>query len=328
VYQEIQVTYINNNEWKLPLNLAIGLHALLLVTVIYAPGLFTRPPIIPEFATVNLVNIVDSGPKEEGGPKSEAAPKKVEAAKLEPKPEIKVKPVEVKQPDPPPEPVVKPHAEPIPVPPPVNAVSLDPLKRKLREEAKDAIINEQIRKIELKQRQKQELEQKKELENIRKQRVIEAARAQRIAEEEARIAADELKQLIHTSTSIKSPVRNTTGSMEGDGSGSGEGHRSGSNNSSALESQYQAALFNRLQRFWSLPEYKKWEPSLTAIVVITISQDGTITNQFFERRSGDKIFDQFVEKTLRDAAPLPQIPAALRKQQYEIGLRFSPTGIR
>jgi colicin import membrane protein len=324
VYQEIQVTYINNNEWKLPLNLAIGLHALLLITVIYAPDFFHRKPIIPEFSTVNFVNVVESGPKEEGGLKSEPAAKKAEPAKSEPKPEVKVKPVEVKKPDPPPEPAVKPNAAPIPVPPPVNAVSLDPLKRKLQEEAKDAIINEQIRKIELQQRQKQEQERKKDLENIRRQRVVEASRAERIAEEEARIAADELKQLLRTSTSVKSTVRETTGSQEG----SGEGQRSSSNTSSALESQYQAAIFNRLQKFWSLPEYKKWDPSLTAIVVITISQDGSVTNQFFERRSGDKVFDQFVEKTLRDAAPLPQIPAALRVQQYEIGLRFSPTGIR
>ena len=94
------------------------------------------------------------------------------------------------------------------------------------------------------------------------------------------------------------------------------------------EKLYQAAIYKRLQQFWSLPEFKKWDPSLTAVVVITISQNGYITNQYFETRSGDKVFDQFVEKTFHDAVPLPQIPAALRKQQYEIGLRFKPTGMQ
>jgi colicin import membrane protein len=326
VYQEVQVINLNNNEWKLPLNLAIGLHAMLVLTVIFMPGLFHTKPIIPEIYTVNLINIGESGPKEGGGPKQEPAPtvKKAEAAK----PEVKVKPVEIKQPEPPPpppQPAVKPSATPVPAPPPpVDAVSLAPLKRKLQEDAvKDTLINERIRKLELQQKQKQELEKKKELENIRRQRTAEAERAQRIADDAAR-SADELKQLIREANSSKNTAAVSTGSQEG----SGEGPRSSSNNTSALESQYQAAIASRLQRFWALPEYKKWDPSLTAIIVVTINQEGIITNQFFEKRSGDKVFDQFVEKTLHDAVPLPAIPAALRKSQYEFGFRFSPTGIR
>jgi colicin import membrane protein len=327
VYQEVQVTYMNTNEWKLPLNLAVGLHALLILTVIYMPGLFHTKPIIPEVYTVNLINIGETGAKEGGGPKQEPAPvvKKAEAAK----PEVKVKPVEIKQPEPPPpppQPVVKPNAVPVPAPPPpVDAVSLAPLKRKIQEDAvKDTIINERIRKLELQQKQKQEIEKKKELETIRRQRIVEADRAQKYADEEARHAAEELKQLLHTTSSGRTTARQSTGAEEG----SGEGPKSSSNNNSALESQYQAAIASRLQRFWALPEYKKWDPSLTATVVVTINQEGAITNQFFESHSGDKVFDQFVEKTLHDALPLPPIPAALRKSQYEFGFRFSPNGIR
>lgn len=326
MYQEVHVTPLNTNEWKLPLNLAVGLHVMLVLTAIYMPGLFHTKPIIPEVYTVNLINIGEAGPKESGGPKQEPAPtvKKAEAAK----PEVKVKPVEIKQPDPPPhppQPVVKPNVVPAPEPPPPDAVSLAPLKRKLQEDAaKDNIINERIRKLELQQKQRQEIDKKKELENIRRQRTAEAVRAEKIAEEEARNAAAELKQLLRATSSInKSTVRESTGSEEG----SGEGPKS-SNNTSALESQYQAAIASRLQRFWALPEYKKWDPSLTAVVIVTINQEGAITNQYFESRSGDKVFDSFVEKTLRDAAPLPAIPPALRKSQYEFGFRFSPSGIR
>jgi colicin import membrane protein len=324
VYQEVQVTPFNTNEWKLPLNLAVGLHVMLVLTAIYMPGLFHTKPIIPEIYTVNLINIGEAGPKEGGGPKQEPAPvvKKAEAAK----PEVKVKPVEIKQPDPPPpQPVVKPNAVPAPEPPPPDAVSLAPLKRKLLEDAaKDKLINERIRKLEIQQKQKQEIEKKKELENIRRQRTAEAVRAERIAEEEARNAAEELKHLLRTTSGInKSTARESTGAEEG----SGEGPKS-SNNTSALESQYQAAIASRLQRFWALPEYKKWDPSLTAVIIVTINQEGAITNQYFESRSGDKVFDSFVEKTLRDAAPLPAIPPALRKSQYEFGFRFSPSGIR
>ena len=149
------------------------------------------------------------------------------------------------------------------------------------------------------------------------------------AADDARNAAEELKQLLHSATGIKNTVRESTGSQLGRGAGSSESTnaRSGDNTSGA-EKLYQAAIYKLLQQFWALPEFKKWDPSLTAVVVITISQNGFITNQYFETRSGDKVFDQFVEKTLHDAVPLPQIPAALRKQQYEIGLRFIPTGIQ
>jgi colicin import membrane protein len=340
VYQEFQVTYMHNNEWKLPLNLAVGIHALLVLVAIYMPGLFHTKPIIPEIYTVNLINIADSGPQAGGGPKQEAtkqepAQKKAETAK----PEVKIKPVEIKKPAPPPEPVIKPNVAPVPVAPPVpdNAISLKPLNRKIEKEVvDDSLINERIRKLELQQKRVQEAEQKrvqeverkKDLENIRKQRIAEATRAVREAED-ARNAAAELKELLHSASSVKNTAKESTSSQSGDGEGSGEGTnaRSGDNTSGA-EKLYQAAIFKRLQQFWALPEFKKWDPSLTAIVVITINQEGAITNQFFEKRSGDKVFDQFVEKTLRDSVPLPPIPAALRKSQYEIGLRFKPTGIQ
>ena len=331
---------MRNNEWKLPLNLAIGLHVLLVLLTIYMPGLFHTKPIIPDNYTVNIVSISDSGPKAGGAPKQEAAkpeeaPKKVEATK----PEVKIKPVEIKQPPPPPEPVVKPMAAPAPIvpPAPLNAISLKPLKRKIEKDVvDDTLINERIRKLELQDKRKQEIERKreqeverkKELETLHKERVAEAVKAERAADD-ARKAADELKQLLHSATSGKNSIKETTGTQSGSGEGSSESTnaRSGDNTSGA-EKLYQAAIYKRLQQFWALPEFKKWDPSLTAVVVITINTDGTITNQYFEKRSGDSVFDQFVEKTLHDSVPLPQIPAALRKSQYEIGLRFKPTGIQ
>ena len=52
-----------------------------------------------------------------------------------------------------------------------------------------------------------------------------------------------------------------------------------------------------------------------------------IFSEHFEKSSGDKLFDQFVQKTLREAAPLPPIPAALQQSQVEVGLRFKPSGL-
>lgn len=322
---------MNNNEWKLPLNLAIGLHVLLVLAVIFMPGLFHTRPILPETYTVNLVSMSPAQPKTgAAGPKAEPAPRKVETAR----PEVKIKPVEIKKPEPvvrkeivppPPVPVVKKEAA--PATPPVSeekAISLKPLKRKIQEEAAyDALINERLHRLQMQEKRQQEREQKRRLEQIHRQRVAESIRAEQTAEQEARIAADEVKQLLRSTASVKSTNTGTGSPNSGSDQSRGE-----SSNLSPIENQYFAAITNRIQQFWALPEYKNWDPSLTATVVITINQDGTITSQSFEKRSGDKVFDQFVEKALRDAVPLPQIPAALKKSQIDIGLHFSPKGLQ
>lgn len=81
-------------------------------------------------------------------------------------------------------------------------------------------------------------------------------------------------------------------------------------------------------QFWTLPEFKKWDESLQAIVTIEIARDGTIVNHYFEQLSNDPTFDQFVKKTLQAASPLPPIPPAIRKSKHELGLIFRPGGIQ
>jgi len=345
------VTYMHNNEWKLPLNLAIGIHAMLILIAIYMPGFFHTKPIAADIYSVNMVTLADSGPKAGGSPKQETAKQEPAQSKAETvKPDVKIKPVEI-NPPPPQQPVhiekqiVKPSIVPAPVlPPPKDDISLKPLKRPVQKDVvDDSLINEKIRKLELqqkreqeeqkqeelvKQKREQEIAKTKELENIRKQRVNELAKAEKEAEN-ARLAADELKNLIHSSSSVKNSGKDSTGNQAGNDAGKDEGTSpKAGGTSSALDSQYQAAIFKRIQQFWSLPDIKQWDPSLTAVVVITINQDGTITNQYFEKRSGDSAFDQYVEKTLHDCVPLPPIPGALKRSQYEIGLRFKPTGIQ
>jgi len=71
------------------------------------------------------------------------------------------------------------------------------------------------------------------------------------------------------------------------------------------------------------------EKDLAATIVIRVAQNGTITDQFFENKSGDRLFDQFVLKALQDASPLPPIPPVLQEDgTMEIGLHFKPGSIQ
>ncbi|MGA7279273.1 MAG: TonB C-terminal domain-containing protein, partial [Desulfocapsaceae bacterium] len=61
---------------------------------------------------------------------------------------------------------------------------------------------------------------------------------------------------------------------------------------------------------------------------INVEKNGTITKEYFQQRSNDPTFDQFVQKAIQQANPLPPIPPALRESSYEFVLRFTPGNIQ
>ncbi len=224
--------------------------------------------------------------------------------------EVAVQPVPASKPVPPP--VESPKAIPLaevkaPSAPaqPEQPVSIKPVKRKIKkEEPPDNKLKQ------------------KELEQSKRQTIAEALKAEQDAAELARRAAEEaarqqklLEQQLAEIKTQSSPARKSSG-------------RSGSSTLTGLEMQYYSTIAGRIAQFWSLPQYKNWDPGTEAVVVITISQNGSILKQFFEKASNDPTFDQFVRKTLHDASPLPPIPPALQRTSWEVGLRFRPEGIQ
>lgn len=216
-------------------------------------------------------------------------PKVTEPKKIETKVEdIKIKPIEVKKTVP----VVKPK----PVTAPIKkAVSIKPLRRKIKKKIEKKII---------KPPPPSNREAEKKLER--------AKQLERQAEIDARLAAQQVEK-------IKQQLQGDRRIKQG-------GQRS--NISNLLESRYQAQIFSRLQQYWSLPDHKIWDPNLSALVVITIRSDGKVVNRYFEKKSGDRFFDQFVISTLQKAGDMPPIPPALKRQMYKIGLRFKPESIQ
>jgi len=292
VPQNYQITFMSENEWKLPFNIAIGFHLLFFLGIFYLPGLFNTKPKFADIYTVSLVTVAEPVSQPE---------QVVEESVVDPVP-IKVPPVlKVKK--------IAPIVEPVKkaVVPPQKAISIKPLKKK---------------KIK-KNPQKRENSRLKELARKRRERLAEALKDEEKAAKDAQEALKELereRELIKTAAAVKSPSKPTSSKRKNSTTGI-----SGSLN--LIEGQYHAAIFGRLHQFWSLPEYMQKNKDLTAVVVITINKNGQIADMFFEHKSGDKIFDQFVKKTIEAANPLPPIPAIMKKQRYEIGLRFKPGSI-
>jgi colicin import membrane protein len=291
VAKQYSVTYDGYNKWLMPLNLAIGFHLLIAFSIVFLPGMFKSKPRFEDIYTVNLVNIAEQLPEQVITPPAAESPPPVELTK--PAPEA----VSIA-----PEPVAPPQ------PQPVNPVSLKPLKKKIKKTVKPEV--------------NRDLARERDAERLRRQQLAEALRAEQVAAEQARLAAEEAarqqKLLEQQLTQIRQQAQSSPAAPA----------RSGSSGAlTILEKQYYTAIINRISQFWALPEFKRWDPSTQAIVVVTIAQNGTITRQFFEKRSDDPVFDQFVSKALQDANPLPPIPPALRKTSFEIGLRFRPGSI-
>lgn len=313
-------TFTHTTDWKLPLNLAIGFHVLVALSAIFLPGLFNIRPKFEDVYTVDLVSMAEPAPPA-AAPPAAAKPAAAKPAAVKPPPPE----------PPPPEPVVPDQAVPVPEasapvekPAPPEAISIKPLKRKVKKEVPPEEPKPEPAKP--KEPETKPDPKQKEMDKLKRQKLADAIRAEEEAAEEAKIAKEEAEQLRKMLDA--SQAKATSQASGTSASSKATGPAKASNASSALEKSYYAAIFSRLHAFWALPEFREWDPSLTAVVVITINQNGEILDSFFEQSSGDKVFDQYVTKTLQDAAPLPPIPAALNKERLELGLRFTPGNIQ
>ena len=296
--KQYSVTYDGYDQWLIPLNLAVGFHLLIAFSIIFLPGMFKSKPKFEDIYTVNLINLADQLPEQSApAPAPPPSPPPAETVVEQP-PETAAVNIDP-QPAPPPQPVA-------------NPVSLKPLKQKVKK-----VVQPEPDRT---------LARQREAERLRRQQLAEALQAEQRAAEQARLAAEEAarqQRLLEQQLAQIQRQAQTTPSPSAARSGSS----SSASALSVLERQYYTAIVNRISQFWSLPEFRQFDPSTQAVVVITISQNGTITRQLFERQSNDPTFDQFVRKALQDANPLPPIPPALRKSSFEIGLRFSPSSI-
>ncbi|HAY20851.1 MAG TPA: cell envelope integrity protein TolA [Desulfobacterales bacterium] len=108
------------------------------------------------------------------------------------------------------------------------------------------------------------------------------------------------------------------------GAGSGKG---GSAGGGALGSAQAAAYGSKVSQMVK----RHWQPNclqrstmhhLKAVIVIRIQSDGTITASWFEKESGDRLFDQSAMSAVTRSNPLPTLPPG--REQLEIGITFTP----
>ncbi|MBI5015967.1 MAG: cell envelope integrity protein TolA [Deltaproteobacteria bacterium] len=88
-----------------------------------------------------------------------------------------------------------------------------------------------------------------------------------------------------------------------------------------LESRYVQGLRDHLNLYWSVPEALKGK-GYDAIVSVIVDRRGKIVN-WSVRRSGNRLFDEKVERAVAEADPLPPVPGGMVGERFEFELRFS-----
>jgi len=261
----------------------------LIVGLFILPGLGSgRKPMEPIY-TVNLISLPPAG-----GAAVQAPPA---PPKAEPKPTPPATPP-APQPEPvkAPEPVVE---KPMPIAPPEPAKPAEPDVVKLKKAPPEVkpvpkkdptqAINEALARLESKVKQGEKADQK-------------------------------IDQAI---SALARP-----GSGQGEGAGVGLSGTGPITEMDARLRDYYLILFNIVSANWILPESLIGDTSnLEAVYIIRIEPTGKISRAWFERSSGQKVFDQSVEKALAKTS-LPPLPDILKGQTIEVGLRFTPSGLR
>jgi len=98
--------------------------------------------------------------------------------------------------------------------------------------------------------------------------------------------------------------------------------------SSVLEAKlndYYSLIWAKIKKEWTLPEnLPKGKIDFEAIVVVIIGKDGKVQKSWFEKKSGNALYDQMTTRAIKKAEPFPPIPKEFSDETFEIGIRFHP----
>jgi colicin import membrane protein len=293
--------------WRLPLVLSVVCHFFLFAALVFVPAPKSRQSFSPSVISVDLVSVAEPpGAEADAAPAAsessaapapkapetvKSAPAKTIAAKVAPKPQVQT---------------------PVPVQPPVPVqapVPLDPPKPKAS----------------LKQ---QTFQSEKALESAlaKIEKTVETSRPDPLA-----AAFERLRQQVD-----KSPAKGDGEKAGGAGApaaGQGKtgspGGGGGGKEVSDLKDIYRVEIAYRVQKNWALSEQLAGpNKNIRASLVFKVMPNGEIRDIIFTDRSGSAYLDESAYKAIVKSNPVDPHPAGLRAPYIEMGLNFSPEGLK
>jgi colicin import membrane protein len=91
---------------------------------------------------------------------------------------------------------------------------------------------------------------------------------------------------------------------------------------------YYAMIWSRIKGKWALPQGILPGEQLETVIDVTILRSGAVMEANFEKRSGNRYFDESALKAIRKAAPFPPLPAWVGERSLDVGIRFHSSELR
>ncbi len=333
------------------------LHLFFFAAMIFAPVSASRSDFLSAGSVINvsMVTLPAPGSLPEAGGKTEETDKTEEAMPgPEPAAEAEVQEQAVVEPEP--EPASEPEPAPAPEPEkaevkitepekPKAAVAVEPEKPKPPEKPKVVKKEPEKPKVVKKEPEKPKAPVKKTEEPVKHKKPDErVANSKKSRSSSVEDAIDKIRRKVGAGEGKnESSSKNAAGAKKGNvagggraaagngapGTGGGAGFGlAGRGISAALEYYKQNIIPNRINNNWAISEHLLGRRfGLEAIMVIKIMPNGQIADFWFEKKSGDRYLDESAERAVRKSNPLPPLPGDFTGSYYEVGLRFTPSGL-
>ncbi len=133
------------------------------------------------------------------------------------------------------------------------------------------------------------------------------------------------KTEIHRKTTSESANTAIEGIKKRVASATKDSHPSTSRGNSEMSMRmkvYYSVVWSMIKEKWALPEGILSDDNLETIIEAKILRNGSVAHLSFEKRSGNRYFDESAIKAIKKAVPFPPLPEWLDERYIDLGIRF------
>ena len=92
--------------------------------------------------------------------------------------------------------------------------------------------------------------------------------------------------------------------------------------------EYIGVVWSRVKKNWTMPQALMPKENIETIIDVKISRSGALENMGFEKRSGNRYFDDSALRAVKKSSPFPPLPSWIMDKSIEIGIRFHSEELR
>lgn len=150
----------------------------------------------------------------------------------------------------------------------------------------------------------------------------------RVEESRPNPVAEAIDRLRNKVASGRQEPRSETG-VASFSTGIAGSHGAGGKKTLELIDIYKSQISYYIEKNWAFSkQLAGGRIDLAAVVVIRIMRNGEIKDVWFEKKSGNTYFDESAYKAVMKSNPLPMLPKGYSRPYYNLGLIFTPSGLR